>query len=247
MGIDMLDPTTIALVSIVFILAGLVKGVIGLGLPTISLVLLTMAIDLPSAMSLMLVPSFATNVWQMVAGGNAITVFNRIWPFLVAAGFTVWIGAIALVRVDLDLLSGLLGMLIIIYALTGLIGFRITTMRDAELWAGPLAGVINGILTGMTGSFVVPGVIYLQSIGLARDSLVQAMGMLFTISTAALAFSMVGYGLFDAEIGMVSMLAVIPAFIGMYFGRLIRQRLPEHLFKQVFFFALLLLGLHIVI
>jgi len=243
----MFDPTTIVLIVIVFILAGLVKGVIGLGLPTISLTLLTLAIDLPSAMLLMLVPAFTTNVWQMVAGGNSFDVFKRIWPFLAAAGLTVWIGAIALVRVDLHLLSGLLGVVIIIYALTGLFGFRITLMRDAEVWAGPLAGVINGVLMGMTGSSVVPGVMFLQSIGLARDSLVQAMGMLFTISTAALAFAMTGYGLFDAEIGVVSMLAVIPAFVGMHFGQHIRQRLPEQLFKRVFFIALLLLGLYIVI
>jgi len=242
----MLDPTTIGLVAIVFIIAGLVKGVIGMGLPTISLALLTVAIDLPSAMSLMLVPSFTTNVWQMIAGGNSFTVFKRIWPFLATAAFTVWIGMFAFVHVDLYLLSGLLGVVIIFYALIGLIGFRITLMRDVELWAGPLAGVINGVLTGMTGSFVVPGVMFLQSIGLARDSLVQAMGMLFTISTAALAITMTGYGLFNAEFGTVSMMAAMPAFIGMYIGQHIRQRLPEHLFKRVFFFALLLLGLYIV-
>jgi len=146
-------------------------------------------------------------------------------------------GLIALVRVDLYLLSRLLGVVIIIYALTGLIGFRITLVRDAEVWAGPLAGAINGVLMGMTGSSVVPGVMFLQSIGLARDSLVQAMGMLFTISTAALAIAMTGYGLFDAE----------TAFVGMHFGQHIRQRLPEQLFKRVFFIALLLLGLYIVI
>ena len=76
-----------------FLLAGTVKGVIGLGLPTVSLALLTVALDLPSAMALLLVPSFVTNLWQSLVGGNAKAIVLRIWPFLVMATGTVWIGA----------------------------------------------------------------------------------------------------------------------------------------------------------
>ena len=66
----MIDSYTIIIAVGVFIIAGTVKGVIGLGLPAISLALLTAAIDLPSAMSLMLVPSLITNIWQAVVGGE---------------------------------------------------------------------------------------------------------------------------------------------------------------------------------
>ena len=53
----MIDATTLVILT-TFLLAGLVKGVIGLGLPTVSLAILTVALDLPSAMVLLLVPSF---------------------------------------------------------------------------------------------------------------------------------------------------------------------------------------------
>ena len=53
-----------------------------------------------------------------------------------------------------------------------------------------MIGGINGVLTGMTGSFVVPGVLYLQALALPRDAFIQAMGILFTISTVALAVSL---------------------------------------------------------
>jgi len=99
----------------------------------------------------------------------------------------------------------------------------------------------------MTGSFVFPGVIFLQSIGLQRDALIQAMGMLFTVSTVALAFALKGNGLINAELGLLSFLAVVPAVVGMYFGRHIRQRLSEMVFRRVFFIALLLLGLYIML
>ncbi|MCP4766807.1 MAG: TSUP family transporter [Gammaproteobacteria bacterium] len=96
-----------------FLLAGTVKGVIGLGLPTVSLAILTVAIDLPSAMALLLVPSFATNLWQAVVGGNARVLMLRLWPFLLTATLTVWIGAMALTNIDLSLLSALLGAYIV--------------------------------------------------------------------------------------------------------------------------------------
>lgn len=105
------DAFTLAAVTATFLLAGSVKGVVGVGLPTVSLALLTIALGLPQAMALMLVPAFVTNIWQAVAGGGT-GVLKRIWPFLVMAGVTVWLGALALTRVDVQLLSALLGLLL---------------------------------------------------------------------------------------------------------------------------------------
>ena len=103
---------------------------------------------------------------------------------------TVWLGAGALTRVDVSWLSALLGLLLVIYAAVNLSGFRPALTVRQERWAGPLTGVANGVLTGMIGSFVVPGVLFLQAIGLSRDALVQAMGMLFALSTLALALAL---------------------------------------------------------
>jgi uncharacterized membrane protein YfcA len=93
---------------------------------------------------------------------------------------------------------------------------------------GPLVGLANGVLTGMTGSFVVPGVMFLQAIGLARDVLIQAMGMLFALSTLALA------------------IALQRNALGMVFGRWIRRRISAQLFRKLFFISLFLLGIYII-
>ena len=90
----MIDSYTIIISVGIFIIAGTVKGVVGLGLPSISLALLTLAIDLPSAMSIMLVPSFITNIWQAVVGGEFKAILIRIWPLLLfASGKLVCTGA----------------------------------------------------------------------------------------------------------------------------------------------------------
>lgn len=242
----MIDAFTVLAVVGAFLIAGTVKGVIGLGLPTVSLALLTVAIDLPSAMALLLVPSLLTNLWQAVAGGGGSALLRRLWPFLLAATATVWLGAAALTRVDLSLLSALLGVLLVLYATATLAGLRWTVAARREVWIGPLAGSANGLLTGMTGSFVVPGVLYLQALGLPRDMLVQAMGMLFTASTLALAIALQGNGLLTIDLGTLSAAALLPAIVGMILGRRIRQSLSEELFRRVFFVSLLLLGAYII-
>ena len=63
------SPDLLILVTLTFLLAGTVKGVIGMALPTVSLGILAATLGLKEAIVLMLVPSFVTNVWQGVIGG----------------------------------------------------------------------------------------------------------------------------------------------------------------------------------
>ena len=242
----MTDAGALTLVGLTFLLAGGVKGVIGLGLPTVSLAILTATLGLHPAMALLVVPSLVTNVWQALVGGNGREIINRTWPLLFFATVTVWIGARALTRIDVSLLSALLGVLIAIYSIVSLIHPTVTIPRHWEHLAGPVVGAVNGVLTGMTGSFVFPGVLYLQAIGLPRDVLIQAMGMLFTASTVALGVSLGGQNLLTMELGAVSAAAVVPAVVGMLLGQRLRKRMSEALFRRVFFLALLGLGLYIV-
>jgi uncharacterized membrane protein YfcA len=241
------DINVVVVVAGTFLLAGTVKGVIGLGLPAVSLAVLTVAFDLPSAMALLLVPSFVTNFWQALAGGNGKTILLRLWPFLVLATATVWIGAQALTRIDLSLLTALLGILLVTYSMVTLGGVQLAIPPRHETWVGPLAGVANGVLTGMTGSSVVPGVMFLQALGLSRDMLVQAMGILFSLSTLALAVALQKANVLTVEHGILSFGAVLPALVGMILGQRVRNTLSERRFRKVFFAALLLLGAYIIV
>lgn len=243
----MADPFTLAAIGTAFLLAGTVKGVIGFGLPTVALALLAATIGLTEAIALMLVPSLVTNLWQATVGGHGREVLGRIWPYLLAAALTVWVGALALTRVDLAYLSALLGLLLVAYAGFGLGRPQLTLAPRRERWLAPLLGALNGVVTGMTGTFVVPGVMYLQALGLQRDALVQAMGMLFFTLTAALAAALQSSRLISGELGMLSAAAVAPALAGMLLGAALRRRMPEDLFRRIFFLSLLGLGLYILI
>ncbi|MCH9671799.1 MAG: sulfite exporter TauE/SafE family protein, partial [Gammaproteobacteria bacterium] len=224
---------------------GAVKGVIGLGLPTVSLALIVVLRDLPTAMALLLAPSFVTNLMQAVRGGAGRDLVRRQWPFFLFATVTVWAGARAFAELDAQRLPGLLGLLLVAYASFSLFGVSMSVSHAQQRWVGPLLGSLNGVFTGMTGSFVVPGVLYLQSIGLNRDALVQGMGILFTLSTLALCAGLAGNGLLNREWGLISLIGVIPALLGMAIGQRVRAGLSESLFRRVFFWSLFVLGVYL--
>ncbi len=242
-----LDPGLTAIVIATFLVAGLAKGVVGFGLPTIALALLTLAGGLFDAMALLLLPSLITNIWQAVEGGRLRALLRRLWPFLLCAA----IGTLAGLRVgtgfDPGLLVLLLGLLLVLHGLSGLAGWKLRVAERREPLAGPLVGALNGVLTGLTGSFVVPGVMYLQALALPRDRLVQALGILFTVSTLALMAGLGSDGLLTADLGILSAIGVPAALAGMMVGRRIRRLLPERRFRQVFQVAILLLGLSVMV
>ncbi|WP_417518231.1 sulfite exporter TauE/SafE family protein [Minwuia sp.] len=231
----------------IFLIAGLVKGVVGFGLPTVCLVLFTLTSGLFDAMALLLVPSLVTNLWQAVRGGQFIALSRRLVLFYATASGGIFIGALALGHVDPDWLVLLLGLLTVTYGFSGLAGVRIRVPRHREGPMGALTGLTNGVLTGMTGSFVVPGVLYLQAIGLPREALVQAMGILFSLSTLALAIALGGNGLLSVDLGWQSALGVVPAVIGMTAGQRLRGHLSETAFRRAVLIGLSVLGCAIIL
>lgn len=243
----MFDAHVLILIAGIFLLAGTVKGVIGMGLPTVSLGLLTATLDLQTAVALVAIPPLILNLYQAGFGGHMRTILRRIWPFLVMAVATVWFGTHALARIDPERLKIVLGVVLTIYGAISLAGFRLTVSPRHEVWAGPVVGGVTGVINGMTGSTIVPGVLFLQAIGLSKDALIQAMGLLFVASAAALVLALQSNHLLTGKLALTSAMAVVPALAGMLAGQAVRKRLSETWFRRVFFAAMLVLGGYIVV
>ena len=242
----MLDGTAV-FIGLVFALAGFIKGVIGLGLPTISMGLLAIVMPPVEAAALLIVPSLLTNIWQMVGGPSLAAVVRRLWPMMVAVCLGTWAGAGLMTGATARYGAVLLGVALGIYALTGLTSVRFCIAKEREPVLGPLSGGVTGLITAATGVFVIPAVPYLQAIGLEKEDLVQALGLSFTVSTFALAFNVSQAGAFNLSIAGAAIGALIMAGIGMWVGTALRQRLHPAVFRRWFFIGLLLLGTYLVV
>lgn len=238
----MWTPEALLAVALVFIFAGFVKGVAGLGLPTVAIALMAVFIGLKEGIALIVVPTIATNLWQALAGGEFLALLRRFWSLLLAAAIGAWIGAGILARSDAMLLAAILGVLLCLYSAVGLAKPPVPPPGRAEPWLSPVIGATGGLIGGMTGSYAVPSVLYLQALGLPRDALVQALGITFLVFTLALGISLTGHGLMSSEIGTLSIAASLPALLGMALGQFVRRRMSETMFRPVFFVVLLGLG-----
>ncbi|MGI4953976.1 MAG: sulfite exporter TauE/SafE family protein [Janthinobacterium lividum] len=230
----------------VFLLAGTVKGLLGLGLPTVAMGLLGLFMRPAEAAALLILPSLVTNVWQLLARPRLGPLARRFWPMMlaIAAGTLASAGLIAGTPTPAAgaALGAALGATLVLYALTGLARLRLRVPTAAERWAGPLAGAMTGLVTGATGVFVVPAVPYLGALDLDRDDLVQALGLSFTVSTLALAAGLALHGALPLAASARSLLAVLPALAGMALGGWLRTRIQPAPFRLCFFASLLALG-----
>jgi hypothetical protein len=221
---------SIIFIAAVFALAGFVKGVIGLGLPTISMGLLALVMPPVEAAAVLIVPSLLTNVWQMFSGNSLRAVALRLWPMTAAHYGTA-----------------ILGIALALYAISGFVAFHFAIPRRLEIVFGPLVGAVTGLITAATGVFVIPAVPYLQAIGLEKDDLVQALGLSFTVSTIALAFNVGAAGALDISVARLTIVAVLFAVAGMWLGQILRLRLSPARFRRWFFAGLLLLGVYLTV
>ncbi|HVV62762.1 MAG TPA: sulfite exporter TauE/SafE family protein [Pseudolabrys sp.] len=239
------DFFTLTVVFLTFLLAGAVKGVIGMGLPTVSIGLLGLLMTPAQAAAILVLPTLITNIWQSVAGRGFFTLLRRLW--LLFAGIFVgsYISAVWLGSVNSPWASTALGVALVLYSALGLSNIHFTVPPQTEWWLAPIVGVLNGIVSAATGVFSLPALPYLHGLHLDRDDLVQALGLLFTVSTIALAAVLMHGGVLHYSAVGLSLVAVAASLLGMVLGQLVRDRVKPETFRLFFFIGLLLLGAHL--
>ena len=237
-----MDTPTLLLACLVFLLAGTVKGVVGLGLPTIAMGLLALGMPPATAAALLLVPSLVTNVWQIAPFKGLGTLLRRLAPLSIAACVGTVLGGMLLGAPAGTWASLALGITLILYAAWGLAGKQYRIAAPHEGWLGTVVGLTTGLVTAATGVFVVPAVPYLQALGLSKNALIQAMGISFTVSTLALAAMLGGTGSLTASTTGLSLLMLLPALFGVELGKRLRHHMSPGTFRLCFLLGLAALG-----
>jgi len=235
------------LVFLAFFAAGVIKGTVGLGLPIVVLVFLAVPLGVTPAITLMLIPAMATNLVQALAGPSLLVLLRRLWSFLLAAALGIWLGAQLLDDVEPETTLMALGGLLVLYSAFSLASPQIRPPGRFEPVLSPLAGGLGGIGFGIAGIFIVPGILYLQALGLKKNDLVQALGITFVTLSTTLFGVFLEKGFLTSDSTLLSAAAFIPAAAGLWVGRRFRHRISEALFRRLFFWALLFAGLYFIV
>lgn len=237
------DP--ILIIAAVFLLAGFVKGTIGMGLPTVAMGLLATRMPPAHALAIVILPAIITNLWQTFVGPYLRDIVRRLWPLMIGTVFGIWSGSGLMTGPYARYGTIVLGVLLVIYAIIGLSRVRFHVAPANEKWIGGVVGVVTGLVSAATGVQVIPSMPFMQAIGMEKDELVQALGVFFTTATLALAFNLTEAGLLNTSLAWPIAVAMAAAFAGMYLGQVLRSRMEAETFRRWFLIAMLLLGVYL--
>lgn len=230
----------------VFLLAGAVKGLVGLGLPAISIALMSLFLPLPEAIALITLPTIFTNIWQAAVGGNFRRIVRRQWPLIMPLAVVLYLTIWLIGQKGPGWAFLVLGTVLIVYSTLGLFRIRLHIHADLEKPLAPVIGVVSGFVAGLVGVPVIPLMPYLQGLDVRPSELVQTLGVVLCATSITLTASLLFFGLLDGPRATVSAAAVLPALGGMWLGQQIRSRLSVEQFRLAVFWALLLTGLYTV-
>lgn len=238
--------SALLIIGLAFLLAGFVKGMIGMGLPTVALGLLALVMTPAQGAALIILPSILTNAWQLVAGVHFMKLVRRLWTFLIGICLGVWAGYGLMSGPHAAFATTALGMTLVVYALLGLFSVKFSVSPRAEPWLSPVIGAMTGVVGAATGGvFSVPAIPYLQALGLKRDELIQGLGIFFSIATLALAINLIRDGSLQFSVAATSILAFAAALVGMFLGTWVRKLASPEVFRICFLVGMLLLGAHL--
>jgi hypothetical protein len=233
------------LIGAVFLIAGFIKGGLGLGLPTVAMGLLAVAMPPPQALAIVIVPAIVTNIWQTFVGPYLRDIIRRLWPLMVGTVIGIWLNRGMLTGPYARYGAVVLGILLMVYAVIGLSKFAFSVARKDEKWVGGIVGLVTGAVSATTGVQVLPSVPFMQAIGMEKDELVQALGVFFTVATVTLAFNLTSAGLLSAATALPGGIAMVCAFIGMFIGQTVRSRMDPDAFRRWFLISMILLGIYL--
>jgi uncharacterized protein len=233
------------LIAAVFLFAGFVKGVLGLGLPTVSMGLLVVAMQPSRALAIVIAPAIVTNIWQTFGGRYLRDILRRLWPLMLCTVIGSLMSAGAMSGPYARYGTVALGALLVIYAVMGLSQFRMRVERRNEKWVGGLVGLATGVISASTGVQVIPSMPFMQAIGMQKDELVQALGVFFTVATLALSVNVSASGMLNATTALPGVIALACSFAGMFLGQSVRAKMPADTFRRWFLIGMILLGIYL--
>ena len=231
---------------VVYFIAGIVKGALGIGFPTTAISLLAQFTDARTAITLVVIPMLITNAWQVWRSRQVRWVVGHFWLLLII--MLIFIAIFSLIAADIPEkgVMIILGGIVTLYAASSLYRPVIAIPDRVDRPAQVLTGVLSGAMGGIVGVWAPPILIYLSARRLSKDQFVSTVGVLLFLGSCVLLLGYWNNGLLSASILTMSSLLVLPSLLGFSAGEAIRHRLSAQRFERLLLWFFLLVGLNLI-
>ncbi len=225
------------------VLSAFIKGSLGLGFSTIGLAILANAIELKTAISIVVLPSLLANLMVMIEAGNFRISLSRFFTLICMSVPGMAIGLQLLGQKDNSVSVSVLAIVLVIYGCWGWLNrqFRIDDQYISRL--NPVVGLLTGTVNGATGSQIFPIMPYLLSLNISKDVLVQTINLSFTLNSIIMLGFLYNMDALDTNSILTYSLGILPVAIGVWLGGKVRRRISEERFRRIVMALIVTLGL----
>ncbi|MFY0692157.1 MAG: sulfite exporter TauE/SafE family protein [Paracoccaceae bacterium] len=239
------DTDMVMLVAAVFLFAGVIKGTIGIGLPTVSVGLMSQFLPPHTAIAVVVFPILFSNFWQVFRAKAGLKTLRKYWVLVTLLALSLWLTTFFAAQVSADFLLGAIGLAIVVFAASSLIGTPPKLPDHLDRAAQVVTGLAAGVLGGFTSIWAPPFVTYLIARRTDSEEFVRAAGLFIFIGAIPLTIGYWQSGLLNGMTAPLSAGMIIPTLIGFTIGEVLRRHLSPASFRQALLWIFLLMGLNL--
>ncbi len=227
--------------------AGLVKGVVGFGMPMILLSSLAIFMPIYTALAALILPTLLTNLQQAREQGldSATPLVSKHKIFIVSMVILIFISALLTPRLPQQFLLGLLGIFIVSFSIFQMSGYRFS-ISTGDHRTQFVFGSIAGIAGGLCGAFGPPTVAYLTAINTPRNEQMKLQAMIYGTGAILLFFGHLTSGIFNLSTAPLSGFLILPCVLGFWIGSHIRNTFDQNMFRKVTLVILIIVGANLI-
>ena len=233
---------TVVYILFTYFLGGITQGILGVGLITVVISLLSFVIDVKETIALVIIPTIITSFFQMINGNNLKDIIKDTRYFLVFSTLIIVPGVFLLKVLESDLILIFIAILLFMNSSLSLSNRVVAIPNHQNSIIQVSAGSLNGFIIGLTSIYTMPFVFLLQSLKYNKEKTVQFMGLAFLLYSSMQFISFSYSKLISINTIVPSLIVTLPVIIGFLLGKKIRSFISEKLFKKLFYLMLLLMS-----
>jgi len=223
----------IILAVMIVVLAGLAKGITGLGAPIVATPVLALLYDdLATAIAVMIAPTVLTDVMLLARYLPQYRESVRLVPFVLVGLGGIIIGTQLLVSIDEVILRIGLGVVITVFVIMSWFNRLPVLSKPTARIAGPFIGLTAGALQGSVGASGPLVTMYLFSLGMSRAAFLFAINAIFLIMDTTQVVALQLVGLYTPGVILLTALASVPLCLGVIVGFRTQRYVSDLRFRQ---------------
>jgi uncharacterized membrane protein YfcA len=224
------------------LVAAFIKGAIGFGFPSLATPLLSLVVDVKTAVVLLILPNIVMDGVQFARRGAPLATVRRFGGLLLAGGAGIVLGTRVLTLLSPRVASLILGLFVLIFVTLSATGLAPKIPPHWEPWLSPLAGLVTGVIGGVTNSPATALVLYFQGIGLAKHDFISSIAFTFVFYKLVQLGAVTWYGLLPWSLLWASVALTVAALAGFAVGLRVQDRLDQRTFNGAVLVFLAVLG-----